>query len=125
MNVRDRPNPAPRDTLTATKEQARYQETAEPIPEPGQDESQWPSESITCQAMARTARETGVWVVGGSIPERAGTKLYNTSTVWSPEGKLVAKYRKTHLFDLYLPRMTYKESDSFHSGESLCTFDTR
>lgn len=30
-------------------------------------------------------------------------KLYNTSTIWSPEGKLLAKYRKMHLFDIDIP----------------------
>lgn len=34
------------------------------------------------------------------------------------------KYRKTHLFDLCLPKMTYKESDTFSPGQSLAMFDT-
>lgn len=34
-------------------------------------------------------------------------------------------YRKTHLFDLCLPKMTYKESDTYAPGDRLATFDTR
>jgi predicted amidohydrolase len=37
---------------------------------------------------------------------------------------LVQKYRKTHLFDLCLPKMTYKESDTFAPGAALAMFDT-
>lgn len=101
--------------------------------------------------MAAAARESGVWLLGGmsvqdwtvaeltagSIPEQEDGKLYNCATVWSPEGKkvtfegrltpgaLVQTYRKTHLFDLCLPKMTYKESDTFGAGDRLATFDTR
>ena len=30
-------------------------------------------------------------------------KLFNTSTVWSPEGELIGKFRKMHLFDIDIP----------------------
>jgi hypothetical protein len=30
----------------------------------------------------------------GSIPEREGDKLYNTSVVYDPQGNLIAKHRK-------------------------------
>ena len=33
-------------------------------------------------------------MVGGTIPEREGDKLYNTCTVWGPDGGLIAKHRK-------------------------------
>lgn len=39
-------------------------------------------------------------------------------------GALVQKYRKAHLFDLCLPKMTYRESDTFSAGNKLATFDT-
>ena len=37
----------------------------------------------------------------------------------------MTKYRKTHLFDLCLPKMTFKESDSFKGGDKLVCFQTR
>jgi len=47
----------------------------------------------SCQALSNAAREHKVYLVGGSIPERDGDALYNTSTVWCPEGKLLATHR--------------------------------
>ena len=38
---------------------------------------------------------------------------------------MIKKYRKTHLFDLCLPTMTYKESAQFSAGDSLGLFETR
>ena len=40
------------------------------------------------------ARETGLWLIPGSVYERAGDHVYNTAVVLSPNGKLVASYRK-------------------------------
>ena len=35
-----------------------------------------------------------ITIVGGSIPERSGDKLYNTCCVFGSDGKLKAKHRK-------------------------------
>ena len=51
-------------------------------------------DGVSCQALSKMARDNGVHLVGGSIPERAGETLYNTATVWAPDGSLVAKHRK-------------------------------
>lgn len=41
------------------------------------------------------ARELGVWLVPGSLVERgADNRLYNTAVAISPEGEVVARYRK-------------------------------
>lgn len=76
--------------------------------------------------LSQLARELKKWIVGGSIPERddAG-KLYNTSTVWNPDGKMVAKYRKMHLFDIDIPGgITFQESETLSAGNELVTVDT-
>ncbi|MEV0370344.1 carbon-nitrogen family hydrolase [Streptomyces sp. NPDC050636] len=53
----------------------------------------------THEAMAAAARDAGVWLHAGSIVERAPDGiLYNTSLVFSPDGQLVASYRKIHRF---------------------------
>ena len=48
-----------------------------------------------------------IYLLGGSFPEKemvdGKEKLFNTSTVWSPEGKLIGKFRKMHLFDIDIP----------------------
>lgn len=53
-------------------------------------------DGYTSQALSSIAKELNVFLVGGTIPERDNTdnKLYNTCTVWSPTGDLIAKYRK-------------------------------
>ncbi|MEU6161015.1 carbon-nitrogen family hydrolase [Streptomyces sp. NPDC047130] len=58
-----------------------------------------PLRGPTHEAMARAAREAGVWLHAGSVPERAedGT-LYNTALVFAPTGELAASYRKIHRF---------------------------
>lgn len=45
----------------------------------------------TSEMLARTAKEEGVYLVGGSIPERRDGKIYNTSTVFDPAGNMILK----------------------------------
>ncbi len=67
------------------------------------------------------ARELGVWLVAGSIVERAEgeQKLHNTSTLIGPDGELEAVYRKIHLFDVDVGGTSYRESDTEAPGEEL------
>lgn len=74
------------------------------------------------QAMAELARKLHIHLLAGSMLEEvgAGGKAYNTSLLFDPAGKLIAKYRKIHLFDVELAkRVSVKESDTRASGESL------
>uniref|UniRef100_UPI000B1CD80D nitrilase-related carbon-nitrogen hydrolase n=1 Tax=Streptomyces prasinopilosus TaxID=67344 RepID=UPI000B1CD80D len=64
-----------------------------------------PLHGPTLEAMAAAARDAGVWLHAGSVPERAAGDfagddgpLYNTSLVLSPDGDLAAVYRKIHRF---------------------------
>ncbi|GAA4911554.1 carbon-nitrogen family hydrolase [Streptomyces coeruleoprunus] len=57
-----------------------------------------PLEGPTFEAMAKAAAEARVWLHAGSIVEREGEALYNTSLVFSPSGELVRTYRKIHRF---------------------------
>lgn len=78
----------------------------------------------TTEALSECARQTKTYLVGGSIPECDGEKLYNTSTIFDPNGKLLGKYRKMHLFDIDIPgKITFKESDALSPGNDLFTFD--
>ncbi|KAL7423659.1 Omega-amidase nit3 [Cryptotrichosporon argae] len=81
-------------------------------------------EGETVTALREMAKQAGVWLIGGTIPEREGDTLFNTCTVYDPTGRLVAKHRKVHLFDIDIPgRQTFKESDSLTGGSWLTTFD--
>jgi omega-amidase len=105
---------------------ARFTAYAEPIPDlipesiaPGPDLTEGPSPSLAM--VARLARRHGVSVIAGSIPERgADGRLYNTATVIDPQGRLLAKHRKVHLFDVDVPGgIRFRESDSLTGGTGL------
>jgi len=46
------------------------------------------------ERLAALARETGLWLIPGSVYEQADEGIYNTALVLSPAGELVASYRK-------------------------------
>ncbi|KAK4686716.1 omega-amidase, partial [Tremellales sp. Uapishka_1] len=105
----------------------KFEEYSERIPDVGVGVGGEGHEGETVKAMREMARETGCWLIGGSIPEKEDVTnhVYNTSTVYDPQGRLVAKHRKVHLFDIDIPgRQTFKESDSLTGGKTLTTFTT-
>ena len=55
-----------------------------------------PSTHMLCTA----AREHGVFLIGGSIPERDGDAVYNTCVVVGDDGHILCRHRKMHLFDI-------------------------
>ena len=78
----------------------------------------------TVEAMSAWARENGIYLVGGSVPETEGEKLYNTCYVFDREGRQIAKHRKVHLFDVDIPGMRFRESATFSPGKEITVFDT-
>ncbi len=64
--------------------------------------------------VAKVAARAKRWILAGSIVERAGRHLHNTAVVFSPEGELVARYRK--LFP-------WAPFDHETPGGALCLFD--
>lgn len=88
--------------------QRREPEMAEPIPGP------------TSDAMAEAATRHGVHLVAGSMLEHeAGNRrVYNTCLLIGPDGEILARYRKIHLFDIDLPgQVTIRESDTRLPGD--------
>ncbi len=74
-------------------------------------------EGPTSQALARWARRSGIYLVGGSIPEREGERIYNTSLIYGPDGELLGKHRKVHLFDVDVAgRIRFCESEVISCG---------
>lgn len=74
--------------------------------------------------MSRWARENKIYLVGGSVSETDGEKIYNTCFIFDREGNMIAKHRKVHLFDVDLPNLHFKESDTFAPGNEITVFDT-
>lgn len=59
---------------------------AEPMPGPSEER------------FAALARETGLWLIPGSLYERSGDAIYNTTPVINPDGDVIARYRKMYPF---------------------------
>ena len=77
------------------------------------------------EALSRFAKQNGIYLIGGSIPELEGDKVYNTSYVYDRQGRQIAKHRKAHLFDVDIKGgQRYRESDSFSPGCGTTAFDT-
>ena len=49
-------------------------------------------------AFAEIARHHRIWLVNGSMYERKDGEIYNTTSVFNPEGELVGRYRKMFPF---------------------------
>ncbi len=77
------------------------------------------------EALSRIARENGAYVIGGSMPERDGERIYNTCFCYAPNGERVAKHRKAHLFDVDIEGgQRFRESKTFSAGTEPTVFDT-
>jgi predicted amidohydrolase len=73
-------------------------------------------------SLRRIARAHEVAIVGGGMPETSPSadKVYNTSVMVAPDGAVLARYRKIHMFDVVLPDGTsYCESSRTARGEEV------
>lgn len=78
----------------------------------------------TTSMLSAISKDLEIFLVGGSIPELRDGKLYNTSTIFGPDGVMIGKYSKIHLFDIDVPgKITFKESDVLTPGNHLYTFN--
>ena len=77
--------------------------------------------------LAELAHRHGIWLVAGSICERIDgeSRCFNTSLFFNPDGHLISRYRKIHLFDAHVPgQAATMESDWFAPGAEPVTVDT-
>lgn len=90
-------------------------------------------------ALSRTASRLGICLVAGTLPlitrpaQVAGdvTRLTDgrvrpASLVFGPDGRIIARYDKIHLFDVEVSdrQARYAESDSFEPGDQCVVVDT-
>lgn len=79
----------------------------------------------TVSFLSSLARELGIYLVGGSIPELSGDQVYNTSYCFDKEGGLIGKHRKVHLFDIDVKGgIRFMESDTLTPGSDMTVIDT-
>lgn len=90
---------------------ADVQAVAEPIP----------GASLT--PLMALAKKYGVFILAGSIYEKAGgaDKAYNTSVLIDSRGTVKAQYRKIHLFAAMLGNKRIRETDCFLAGHKTAT----
>lgn len=77
------------------------------------------AEHIGVAAFRELARETGAWLLSGSFAVHCdGERMWNRSYLFAPDGRIVARYSKIHMFDVDLPNgEVYRESNRFKPGE--------
>lgn len=80
----------------------------------GYKTSALPIPNDTTDKISELAKSLECWILPGSFMEKDGSKIFNTSIVFNPDGKIVAKYRKI------FPWMPHEKIDW---GEEFVTFD--
>jgi predicted amidohydrolase len=71
-----------------------------------------------CAALAACARDLGVWLAAGSVPENHDGALYNTALLFDRHGRLRAWHRKAHLYS------PLGETEIFTPGDQLTVCPT-
>lgn len=52
---------------------------------------------LTTETLSEAAKVNSISLIGGSIYEKDGRRLFNTSVVFDENGKMIGKYRKIHI----------------------------
>jgi predicted amidohydrolase len=71
--------------------------------------------NATEEAFQNWARKHEIWLIPGSMYEREGDRIYNTTSVIDPDGKIVGRYRKMFPFRPY--------EEGVESGNDFMVFD--
>jgi deaminated glutathione amidase len=76
------------------------------------------------ERLAAIAEENQVYLVAGTIPLEAkeSNKVLNTSLVFNPQGKQIARYDKIHLFGFQTDTERYEESETIAPGSQPSQF---
>ena len=79
-----------------------------------------PDASTPIQLFLRQqAIQHGIYLIGGTLPLKTtdADKVYNTTLVYAPDGAVVARYDKIHLFGFQNGLEYYDESTTIMAGE--------
>ena len=80
--------------------------------------------SKSLKAVSNAAKNHGVYLVAGSIPELLDGKIYNSCFIFDRKGQIIDVHRKMHLFDVDIPDIEFKESDTITAGNRVTVVDT-
>jgi nitrilase len=77
------------------------------------------------ERLAAIAQENNIYLVAGSIPLEAkeSNKVLNSSLVFNPQGKQIARYDKIHLFGFQTETERYEESETIAPGSQPGQFE--
>ncbi|WP_245157234.1 carbon-nitrogen hydrolase family protein [Anaerovorax sp. IOR16] len=79
----------------------------------------------TVSMLSSLAKECNIYLIGGSIAEEEEDKIYNTCFAFNPDGVLIGKHRKAHLFDVNVKGgIRFIESDTFTPGNQVTVIET-
>lgn len=79
--------------------------------------------SPTLEKLGKLAAKLSIHIHIGSFLEREDDTIFNTGIVFNPQGNILAKYRKIHLFDVEIPGgRKYLESKTITGGSDIVTF---
>ena len=67
------------------------------------------------EAVGAAARKSNAYIIFGLV-EKVGEDIYNSLAILDPNGNLVSRYRKAHLW--------LTENQTFKRGDELCIFNT-
>lgn len=83
------------------------------------------ADDISVAGFSSLAAELGIWLHAGSLALRGSVdRLVNRSLLFSPDGKIAARYDKIHLFDVDMPSgERIRESDTFAPGAEAVLAD--
>lgn len=85
-----------------------------------------PEGGMIYSELSRFAKENGIVLVGGSMPEYDSGRIYNTCFVFDENGERLARHRKMHLFDINVEGgQSFRESDTFTAGDDITVFDCK
>lgn len=75
--------------------------------------------------LAEAAVTNGMHVAGSMVELGTDGKAYNAGFIFNPQGELIHKHRKIHLYDVDIPGgIRFIESDFFGAGESYGAVET-
>ena len=82
----------------------------------------------TLEALCEVARDVSVWLLIGSLGLKTNDpdgRFANRSFLINPEGEIVARYDKIHMFDVDIStEETYRESAGYRPGNRAVVADT-
>jgi deaminated glutathione amidase len=80
-----------------------------------------PLDGPSLSAARGWAADLGIHLLAGSVSERSGERVFNTSVLICPDGSDLAAYRKIHMFDVDVGGVAYRESDYEDPGSEIVT----